>query len=280
MPATVPLPSAQSEATASRGGLLLHAKNLQKRFGGLTAVNGVSLQVHAGEVVALIGPNGAGKSTTFNLLTGVLSPSAGEVHLFVDDRPHDIHAAAARDIASKGVARTFQHARLISDATVLDNVMLGAHLRGRSSLMASLVRLNRTEEERLRGEALRQLERVGLRDHAAQLADTLALGQQRIVEIARALCAHPRLLLLDEPAAGLRHLEKQALAQLIKQLRSEGVSVLFVEHDMDFVMGLADRVYVMEFGQPIAHGTPAEIVRNPAVVNAYLGSAQEEPSHV
>lgn len=262
-------------AMPARDTLLLSAKGISKRFGGLLAVDALSLQVRAGEVVALIGPNGAGKSTTFNILTGVLELSAGEIQLHGATEPERIESLPARQIARRGIARTFQHARLIAGATVLDNVMLGAYLRGRAGSWRSVLRLNRAEEAQLRTEALHQLERVGLREYAYHEADTLALGQQRIVEIARALCCNPLLLLLDEPAAGLRHLEKEALGKLIVQLRAEGMSVLFVEHDMEFVMGLADRVYVMEFGKLIAQGSPSEIVNNPAVLEAYLGTPHE-----
>lgn len=261
-------------ALPERGRLLLEVKSLSKRFGGLTAVNGLNLRVHAGELVALIGPNGAGKSTSFNMISGVLPPSAGEIHLH-DGLPgaeSRIDASSSREIARRGVARTFQHVKLLAGISVLENVMMGAYLRGNAGLWRSVLRLDRADEERLRAEAMKQIQRVGLGAHAHQAADSLALGQQRIVEIARALASDPILLLLDEPAAGLRYQEKQALAGLLRQLREEGVSVLFVEHDMDFVMGLADQVFVMSFGAPLAQGTPAQVAANPAVLEAYLGS--------
>jgi branched-chain amino acid transport system permease protein len=173
----------------------------------------------------------------------------------------------------RGLARTFQHVKLVPDMTVLDNVALGAHTRGRAGALASLLRLDRAGEAELLGEAAHQLDRVGLHDKSAAMAGSLALGQQRIVEIARALCADPRLILLDEPAAGLRHLEKQQLATLLRQLRSEGMSVLLVEHDMGFVMDLADRIVVLDFGSKIAEGPPDIIKSHPAVIEAYLGAS-------
>ncbi len=267
-----PLPR---RAMPERASLLLDVKGMSKRFGGLLAVNRLALQVRAGEIVALIGPNGAGKSTSFNMISGVLTPSDGEIHLHHGMAGSDarIDRLASREIARRGVARTFQHVKLLPGMTVLDNVMIGAYQRGSAGLWRSVLRLDRADEARLRAEALKQIERVGLGAHALQAADSLALGQQRIVEIARALASDPVLLLLDEPAAGLRHQEKLALARLLRQLRAEGMSVLFVEHDMDFVMGLADQVFVMSFGAPISRGTPAQVVADPAVLDAYLGSA-------
>lgn len=267
--------SLQRRAMPARGSLLLNVKCMSKRFGGLQAVSGLDLQVHAGEIVALIGPNGAGKSTSFNMISGVLSPSGGEIHLHhgAESGGVRIDGSTSRDIARRGVARTFQHVKLLPGMTVLDNVMIGAHQRGQAGLMRSVLRLDRADEARLRSEAMKQIERVGLGSHTYQAADSLALGQQRIVEIARALASDPALLLLDEPAAGLRHKEKMALARLMRQLRAEGVSVLFVEHDMDFVMGLADQVFVLSFGASIARGTPAQVAADPLVLEAYLGSA-------
>jgi branched-chain amino acid transport system permease protein len=233
------------------------------------AVNDVSFNVKAGEIVALIGPNGAGKSTTFNLITGVLRASGGTISVLgrkVDNAP-------PQEIAKLGVARTFQHVKLVPDLTVLENVAIGAHLRGHSGAIASMLRLDRKDEAALLTEAALRIERVGLSDQMHQLAGSLSLGQQRIVEIARALCVDPALLLLDEPAAGLRHMEKQKLASLLRQLRAEGMSVLLVEHDMGFVMDIADRIVVLEFGTKIAEGTPAAIRANPDVIKAYLGTA-------
>lgn len=249
-------------------GALLQIEKARKQFGGVIAVNDVSFDVQAREIVALIGPNGAGKSTTFNLITGVLTSSGGTISVLGDS----IDNAPPQAVAKLGIARTFQHVKLVPDMSVLENVAIGAHLRGHSGAISSMFRLDRADEARLLAEAARQIERVGLADQIDQLAGSLSLGQQRIVEIARALCVDPILLLLDEPAAGLRHLEKQRLAALLRQLRDGGMSVLLVEHDMGFVMDLADRVVVLDFGTKIAEGTPAAIKSNPDVIKAYLGA--------
>jgi branched-chain amino acid transport system permease protein len=247
---------------------LLIIDHARKAFGGVVAVNDVSFDVGVREIVALIGPNGAGKSTTFNLVTGVLSASAGTISLLGET----LRGATPQAITQLGVSRTFQHVKLVPDMTVLENVAIGAHLRGHAGAIASMFRLDRGDEAKLLAEAMRQIERVGLAAQAHMLAGSLSLGQQRIVEIARALCADPVLLLLDEPAAGLRHLEKQRLADLLRELRGGGMSVLLVEHDMGFVMGLADRVVVLDFGTKIAEGTPEAIKTNPDVIRAYLGA--------
>jgi branched-chain amino acid transport system permease protein len=256
-----PRPAAQPQ-------VLLQVDNARKQFGGVTAVNNVSFDVQGREIVALIGPNGAGKSTTFNLITGVLRSSGGKIFAL----GKSIDNAAPQHIVKLGIARTFQHVKLVPDMTVLENVAIGAHLRGHSGAIASMLRLDRADESRLLSEAARQIDRVGLSDQIDQLAGSLSLGQQRIVEIARALCVDPMLLLLDEPAAGLRHLEKQRLAALLRQLRDGGMSVLLVEHDMGFVMDLADRIVVLDFGTKIAEGTPSAIKTNPEVIKAYLGA--------
>ncbi len=254
---------------AVKSGVLLQVDKARKQFGGVIAVNDVSFDVRAREIVALIGPNGAGKSTTFNLITGVLSATSGAISV----NGKRLRNPPPQEVVKLGIARTFQHVKLVPDMSVLENVAIGAHLRGSSGALSSMFRLDRTEEAKLLAEAARQIARVGLAEQMDQPAGSLSLGQQRIVEIARALCADPGLLLLDEPAAGLRHMEKQRLAALLRQLRDGGMSVLLVEHDMGFVMDLADRIVVLDFGTKIAEGTPAAIKTNPEVIKAYLGAA-------
>ncbi len=251
-----------------RGEPLLEAKAVRKAFGGLVAVNDISFTVRAGDIVGLIGPNGAGKSTTFNLVSGVLPLTSGEVWL----RGQRVDGLPSREVARRGMSRTFQHVKLVPDMTVLENVALGTYLRTRTGALAAMLRLNGAEERRAMHEAAQQLARVGLAEFGDELAGNLALGPQRLVEIARALASDPALLLLDEPAAGLRHKEKQALAAVLRQLKAEGLSLLLVEHDMDFVMNLTDRIVVMEFGTRLIEGTPAEVQASPAVRAAYLGT--------
>ena len=253
------------------GEVLLQASAVTKRFGGLVANNSVSMNLRAGEIHALIGPNGAGKSTFFNLISGVDDPTTGTVQLM----GQSMARSPSRIFASLGLARTFQHVRLLGTRSVIENVALGAHRRAHRGWIASMLRLDRAEEAALLAEARHQIERCGLGVHADAPAASLALGQQRLVEIARALAGQPAVLLLDEPAAGLRHLEKRALASLLSQLRSEGLGILVVEHDMEFVMNLADRITVLEFGAVIAEGTPAQVQANQRVLDAYLGGADE-----
>src|SRR5690606_12189539 len=220
------------------------------------------------EIVGLIGPNGAGKSTMFNLLTGTLPLTDGAVRFMGEPTS----GRTQREIALRGVARTFQHVKLRPAMTVLENVALGAHARSRCGFWRGGLRMDREEEASIMAEAMRQLQRVGLADQAYALAGSLALGTQRLVEIARALASDPILIMLDEPAAGLRLLEKQALADLLDTLRDEGVTVLIVEHDMEFVMNLVDRLVVMNFGSKISEGRPEEVRADPHVQAAYLGS--------
>ncbi len=272
--APAPAAALPRRVAPAAGSALLQVDGVTKTFGGLVAVNAISFNVKAGEIVGLIGPNGAGKSTTFNLVSGLLAPSKGEVR-FLGEQIAGLHSRA---ISRRGIARTFQHVKLLPTMSVLENVALGAHQRLGGALgvdvARAMLRLDRADEARLLAEAARALEQVGLHGLMHEQAGNLALGQQRILEIARALCCDPALLLLDEPAAGLRHLEKQALADVLKQLRAGGMSILLVEHDMEFVMQLTDHIVVMEFGTKIAEGTPEQIQVHPAVIEAYLGGVE------
>jgi ABC-type branched-subunit amino acid transport system ATPase component/ABC-type branched-subunit amino acid transport system permease subunit len=263
--AAEPLP----RRTMPQGGApLLVVERLLKRFGGLDAVSQVGFEVKAGEIVGLIGPNGAGKSTVFNLITGALKSDDGKI-LFLG---HDITHAGQRRVAQAGIARTFQHVKLRASMSLIDNVLLGTYLRTRAGFLRGALGLDRTEEARARSEALSQLKRVGLGDNPYDQAGNLPLGRQRILEVARALAADPALIILDEPAAGLSRPEKMALAELLRALRKEGVTVLLVEHDVEFVMGLVDRIVVMDFGSKLLEGAPAVVRADPRMQEAYLGS--------
>jgi branched-chain amino acid transport system ATP-binding protein len=247
----------------------LEVTNLRKAFGGLMAVFDVSFGVEPGEIMAIIGPNGAGKTTIFNLLSGVLPPTGGSIRfagrLLNDLEPHAI--------TRLGLARTFQSVRLFGNMTALENVMVGRHVKSRYGLVSAALRLPRArgEERVIREQAMAYLSRVGLGAKAGEDAASLPFGQQRLLEIARSLATEPQLLILDEPASGLNRPEKLELDRLIRSIRDDGVTVLLVEHDMQFVMEIADRIIVLDYGRKIAEGTPAEIQANERVIAAYLG---------
>ena len=272
LPETVPLPPKEAKPLARRtmpapGKVLLEVEAAERRFGGLIAVNNVSFEIRSGEILGLIGPNGAGKTTMFNIMTGALPASGGRI-IFSGN---DITRTAPRHIARAGIARTFQHVKLRPKMNLLDNVLLGTYPRTVAGFISGMLRLDRSEEARARYEALKQLSRVGLGARPYDLAGNLPLGNQRVLEIARALAADPVLLLIDEPAAGLRKQEKLALADLLRALKAEGLTILLVEHDMDFVMNLVDRIVVMDFGCKISEGDPQTVRNDPRVQEAYLG---------
>ena len=250
-----------------RGTPILVVDKLVKRFGGLVAVREVGFEVKAGEIVGLIGPNGAGKTTLFNVITGALPCDAGKISFLGRDITH----LSQRRIAAAGLARTFQHVKLRPNMSLIDNVLLGTYLRTRSGFLRAALRLDRAEEAHARRTARDELRRVGLGENPAELAGNLPLGNQRILEVARALAADPALVVLDEPAAGLRKMEKQALGALLRTLSDDGVTILLVEHDMDFVMGVVGRIVVMDFGCKLTEGTPAAVRADARVQEAYLG---------
>jgi len=249
--------------------MTLRLEGLTKRFGGLTAVDSVSCEITDHGVTAIIGPNGAGKTTLFNMISGFHVPTAGRV-LFGD---RDITGAKPEDVAALGIVRTFQLVQLFPDLPAIENVKVGRHLQTKGGIFSAMIRPRwaRQQEVALDETARRLLERVGLAAHAEVQASVLPYGQQRLLEIARGLAAEPKLLLLDEPAAGLNSEESKKLSELVRAIASGGTKVLLIEHDMNLVMNTADFIVVLDFGKKIAQGTPAEIKKNPAVLAAYLG---------
>ncbi|MDI2587272.1 ABC transporter ATP-binding protein [Psychrobacillus sp. NEAU-3TGS] len=254
--------------------MVLELKNITKNFGGISALTDVSFQINEGEIFGLIGPNGAGKTTLFNVITNMFPPTSGEIR-FLGEK---ISGLKPHKITDKGICRTFQNIRLFSQMSVLENVLVGGHCRSKSGVINSVLRTKsqRKEETNSLEAALELLELVGLSKFQDSIAENLAYGQQRRLEIARALASNPKLLLLDEPAAGMNETETESLFDLIKKVQKRGVTVLLIEHDMPFVMKLCDRITVLNFGKKLAEGTPAEIQNNQEVIEAYLGAEEDD----
>ena len=276
---------------------VLHVENVTMQFGGVVAVNNLSMDINEGEIVALIGPNGAGKTPAFNCITGVYEPTNGRVDFYgktiVENHPNgkmrraylgqnaemykETVVKTPDKITSLGIARTFQNIRLFSSQSVFNNVLIAMHMNRTSNVFTSTFRLNAREEKKMREEVMELLKIVNLQDMAEEKATSLPYGQQRRLEIVRALATHPKLLLLDEPAAGMNPQETEELGEFIKEIKDKfNLTVFMIEHHMNLVMGISDRIYVIDFGKQIAEGTPAEVRDNPAVIAAYLGVEDDE----